>query len=505
MKFERPTDEELARIAADAGFDLSAEERETYGTLLQGLLGAYAVLDAEPEPLPAPVGGERRSWRPSAEENPHNAWYVRTEISLETIGPLSGCGVAVKDNVMVAGVPMMNGSAVLEGFVPEVDATIVTRLLEAGAVIRGKAHCEDLCLSAGSHTNATGPVHNPHRRGHSAGGSSSGSAVLVACGEVEMAIGGDQGGSIRIPSALCGAVGMKPTWGLVPYTGIGPIEMTLDHAGPITADVRDNARMLEVLAGPDGIDPRQTAQAQPAPYADALEAGVEGLRIGVLSEGFGHPNAMPAVESAVRAAAERLAGCGARLSQQSVPMHRRAGALTLPLLVEGMYRTVLQGDGQGVGRPDLYVPGYGAKMRRWREHASELSPIVVSLGLAGAYLNRHFGSRYYGKAVNLARRVRAAYDAAFRDVDCLLMPTSPLTAPLLPGPDAGIAERVARAAEVVTNTQPFDVSHHPAISLPCARIDGLPVGVMLVGRHFEEATLYRLARALEASADWRSC
>ena len=181
MNFEGPTDAELAGLAHAAGFDLSDEERQIYGALLRGVLGAYAVLDAEPDALPAPVGGERRWWVPDAADNPHNAWYVRSEISLDRPGPLVGCGVALKDNVMVAGLPMMNGSAALEGFVPELDATVVTRLLEAGAVIQGKAHCEDLCLSGGSHTNATGLVHNPYRFGYSAGGSSSGSAVLVAC------------------------------------------------------------------------------------------------------------------------------------------------------------------------------------------------------------------------------------------------------------------------------------------------------------------------------------
>lgn len=505
MNFEGPGDEELARIAREAGFDLPPADRPVYGALLRGVLRAYAELDAEPDELPAAVGGDRRWWRPEGTDNPHNAWYVRSEISLERPGPLAGCGVAIKDNVMVAGLPMMNGSRALEGFVPEVDATIVTRLLEAGAVIRGKAHCEDLCLSGGSHTNATGPVHNPHRHGHSAGGSSSGSAVLVACGAVEMAIGGDQGGSIRIPAALCGAVGMKPSWGLVPYTGIGPIEVTIDHTGPMTADVRANARMLAVLAGPDGLDPRQTAGAPAGAYLEALETGVRGLRVGVLAEGFGHPNAQPAVEDSVRAAAERLARAGAKVGPCSVPLHRRAGLLGLPLLVEGVYRTVLQGDGQGVGRPDLYVPGYSEKMRRWREHANALSPMIVSLGLAGAYIDREAGTRYYGKAVNLARRVRAAYDAVFADLDGLLLPTVPITAPPLPGPDADVAVRVARAGDVVANTQPFDVSHHPAISVPCGMVDGLPVGAMLVGRHHQEATLYRLALALEQSADWRRC
>src|SRR5690606_34435932 len=138
-------------------------------------------------------------------------------------GKLAGKTVALKDNILLAGVPMMNGSSTLEGYIPEFDATIVTRMLDAGATIKGKAHCESFCISGGSHTNSTGLVHNPHKMGYSAGGSSSGSGVVVSLGEVDMAIGGDQGGSIRMPASFCGVYGMKPTWGLVPYTGIMPI------------------------------------------------------------------------------------------------------------------------------------------------------------------------------------------------------------------------------------------------------------------------------------------
>ena len=152
-------------------------------------------------------------------------------------GKLTGKKIALKDNVMLAGVPMMNGAATLEGFIPEFDAPIVTRMLDEGAEIIGKTHCEAFCLSGGSHTNATGPVHNPHKMGFSAGGSSSGSAVVVALGEADMAIGCDQGGSIRMPASFSGVYGMKPTWGLVPYTGIMPIEIFVDHTGPMTASV----------------------------------------------------------------------------------------------------------------------------------------------------------------------------------------------------------------------------------------------------------------------------
>ena len=161
----------------------------------------------------------------------------------------------MKDNICLAGVPMMNGASTLEGYVPDVDATVVQRILDAGGTIVGKSVCEYFCFSGGSHTSSSGPVHNPHRQGYSAGGSSSGSAALVAAGEVPMALGGDQGGSIRMPASFCGIYGMKPTHGLVPYTGIMPIELTIDHTGPMTATVEDNALLLEVLAGPDGLDP----------------------------------------------------------------------------------------------------------------------------------------------------------------------------------------------------------------------------------------------------------
>src|ERR1043166_9399496 len=176
----------------------------------------------------------------------------------------------------------------------------------------------------------TGPVHNPHKRGYSAGGSSSGSAVLVATGEVDMAIGGDQGGSIRIPSSFCGVYGMKPTHGLVPYTGIMPIEIYVDHTGPITANVRDNALLLEVIAGADGYNPRQYAP-KVHRYTEALKADASGLRIGLLKEGFGHPTSEKDVDAKVQTAARLMGKFGARVEEVSIPMHLMGGALWLPI------------------------------------------------------------------------------------------------------------------------------------------------------------------------------
>ena len=248
--------------------------------------------------------------------------------------------MAIKDNVCVAGVPMTNGASTLEGYVPDIDATIVTRILDAGGTIVGKTVCEYFCFSGGSHTSSTGPVHNPRKMGYSAGGSSSGSGAVVAAGEVPMAIGGDQGGSIRMPAAYCGIYGMKPTHGLVPYTGIMPIELTIDHTGPMTATVEDNALLLEVLAGPDGLDPRQYGPAQTEHYTAALGKGASGLRIAVVPEGFGHPQSLPAVDRLVRNAADELQAPGGR-GRRGLDPDAQAG---LPDLAAG--------GGRGCHHPD---------------------------------------------------------------------------------------------------------------------------------------------------------
>ncbi|HYH48006.1 MAG TPA: amidase family protein, partial [Acidimicrobiia bacterium] len=234
MPVSPPTIGQLQEIAESFGLVFSEDDLASFRELIVPLLATVAAVDQMVEPAPlAPKYPRTSGYRPDPSENPWNAWYWRCEIRGAADGPLAGKRVAIKDNVCVAGVPMMNGSATLEGYVPEFDASIVARTLDAGATIVGKAVCEDLCFSGGSHTAATGAVLNPNAPGRSAGGSSSGSAVLVATGEVDLAIGGDQGGSIRMPAGWTGIVGHKPTYGLVPYTGVFPIELTLDHTGPM--------------------------------------------------------------------------------------------------------------------------------------------------------------------------------------------------------------------------------------------------------------------------------
>ena len=237
MAVQYPTPEQIWDAADEVGLSLTEDDVKSYLGLIKPNIDAYNMVDAMPDYLPPVKYPRTPGYFPDPSENTRNAWYVRTSIKGAPSGPLKGKKIAIKDNVMVAGVPMMNGNSILEGYVPEIDATVVARLLDAGAEIVGKTHCESYCISGGSHTGAKGPVHNPYKMGYSAGGSSSGSGVIVALGEADMAIGGDQGGSIRMPSSWCGIYGMKPTHGLVPYTGIMPIEIYVDHTGPMTATV----------------------------------------------------------------------------------------------------------------------------------------------------------------------------------------------------------------------------------------------------------------------------
>ena len=502
MKVSMPTIQELRAVAKQCGLTLDDPALASFRGLLVSYIDSYNEVAAMPEEVPVVKYPRSAGARPAPEENTFNAWYVKVSVKGALEGKLKGRRVVLKDNVMLAGVSMMNGAATLEGYVPDFDATVATRILDAGGEIVGKSHCECLCLSGGSHTNATGPVHNPHRMGYSAGGSSSGSAVLVALGEVDMAIGGDQGGSIRMPASFCGVCGMKPTWGLVPYTGIMPIEIFVDHAGPITANVADNALLLETIAGDDGYDPRIKAPKVHS-YSQMLADGISSLKIAIVKEGFGHHNSEPAVDKCVLAAADVLASLGAQIKEVSIPMHHQAGAIWTPIGVEGLVETMMFGDGYGLSRNDLYATSLMDFHRGWRKRADELAETAKLFLLLGTYIHNNYGPRFYGKAVNIVRRLRAAYDEILKWYDLLLMPTTPMRATKLPEPDASREEYITKALEMVTNTMPFDITHHPAMSLPCGLVDGLPVGLMLIGRHFDESTVYRAAYAFEQAGDWR--
>ncbi|RFU21356.1 amidase [Geodermatophilus marinus] len=496
----RPPDEnEVAALAAGYGIELPPGEVATWTTLVAGALSSYDAVEELHATLERQAPVDRPSNRPGDADNPLGAWYVTTDIPGAGSGPLAGRTVAVKDNVAVAGVPMMNGSHTVEGFVPSEDATVVTRLLEAGARITGKAVCEDLCFSGGSHTSVTGPVRNPWDPTRTTGGSSSGSAALVASGAVDLAIGGDQGGSIRMPAAFCGIVGHKPTHGLVPYTGAFPIELTLDHLGPMTRTVADAATMLDVLAGRDGHDPRQPADLQAGGYAAALDGDVRGLRVGVLTDGFGWAElSEPGVDDTVRAAARRLGELGVDVVELELPWHRHALHVWNVIATDGATVQMIEGNGYGQNWEGRYDPELIAHYgRRRREVTDRWSPTVTLVALAGRWSAEREHTRHYAMAQNLGAEVRRQYDRALADVDLLVLPTVPMVAPEIPAPDDPLEIRIARGLEMIVNCAPFDVSGHPATSVPAGLSDGLPVGMMLVGRRFEDATCLRVAHAFE--------
>ena len=498
-----PTPQALRDVASSLGMTLTDEDLAAHLAAFGPSVEAYNVIDKMTDELPAVKYGRTPGYRPSGDENKYGAWYIKTTVEGAARGKLKGKKVVLKDNVMLAGVPMMNGASTLDGYVPDVDATVVTRLLDAGATIVGKSVCEYFCFSGGSHTSASGPVHNPHRMGYSAGGSSSGSAALLAAGEVPMAIGGDQGGSIRMPASYCGVYGMKPTHGLVPYSGIMPIELTIDHTGPMTATVEDNALMLEVLAGPDGLDPRQYGSTRIPRYTEALGKDIKGLKIAVVSEGFGHPQSQVESDQVVREAMARLKDLGAEVEEVSIPLHLHGHSIWLPIAAEGATVQMMHGNGFGFNWQGLYVNSLIDFHSGWRQRADELPDTLKNTMMLGEYMVTKHRGHYYAKAQNLVRRLRAAYDSVLGDFDLIAMPTLPLTATPLPDANAPIPEILQRAFEMLPNTSPFDCTHHPAMSIPCGTVDGLPVGLMLVGKFYDESTIYTAAHAFEQNIDWK--
>ncbi len=504
MSVRAPNSDDIQGIAIDFGMTLSDADAESFVGLFKGLLPGYEAIDRMAEPKPRVKYPRTSGYRPPPSENPYNAWYWRAEVKGAGEGKLTGRTIALKDTTCLAGVPMMNGTAVLEGFVPDIDATIAERILDAGGTIIGKAACENLCFSGGSHTNQIAAVHNPHREGYSAGGSSSGSAALVASDNVDMALGGDQGGSIRIPASWCGAYGLKPTYGLVPCTGVFPIEMTLDHSGPICASTADVALLLSVIAGRDPLDPRQF-ECETNDYLAQLREGVKGMKIGIVREGFGRPESEAAVDEKVRAAAGRFKKLGATVEDVSIPMHLDGVAIWTAIAAEGATDLMIKGNGAGSNWQGFYPTAMmEAYARGWRSRPDDLPDTVKLVLFVGEYMQRFYHGRYYAKAQNLRRLLRKAYDDALVQYDILVMPTTPMKSQPLPKDGCSREEYLARALEMINNTCPLDASGHPAMSVPCGMIDGLPVGMMLIGRKFDEATVLCASQTFEEAGDWKS-
>jgi len=409
--------------------------------------------------------------------------------------PLAGVPIAVKDNICTRGLRTTASSRMLEAFVPPFDATVVSRLDAAGAVVVGKTNCDEFAMGSSNETSAFGPVRNPWALDRSPGGTSGGSAAAVAAGLAPVALGSDTGGSVRQPSSLCGVVGLKPTYGRVSRYGLIAHGSSLDQIGPIARGAHDAAIVLGVIAGIDAAD--STSAPEPIPdYAAALTGDVRGTRIGVPRALLEH-GVDPEVAQASAAALDVLQARGATLVDVDLPHARYATPVYYLVSTAEASSNLARYDGVRygfrAGGPDLRAMygqtrgrGFGAEVKR----RIMLGTYVLSAGYYDAY---------YLKAQQVRTLILRDYDRAFERVDVVAMPTSPV-------PAFKLGERIADPLQmylVDVFTVSANLSGLPAINVPCGFTVGrLPIGLQLTGRRFDEATLLRMADAYERDTEW---
>jgi aspartyl-tRNA(Asn)/glutamyl-tRNA(Gln) amidotransferase subunit A len=397
------------------------------------------------------------------------------------VGPLHGIPVAVKDLFFTAGRPTTGGSRVFADFVPREDATVIHRLKEAGAILVGKLNLDELAYGVTNDNPHFGPVRNPWNLTRISGGSSGGAAAAVAASLCLGSLGTDTGGSIRIPAACCGVVGLKPTYGRVSRDGVLPLAWSLDHVGPITTTVEDAALMLQVVAGDDARD--LTTSALPVPeYSRMLGGDLKGVRIGLVSPFFTDPAEVDSsVMAAVQRAIEAMERGGARVGEVSIPLLRHVAAiqyLTLATEASANHARLLRTRGRELG----------GDIRRRLE------------------LGEFITATQYVRAQQARRLLMQEFAVVFRQMDLLVTPTLPIVAPPLGEPMVTVRGVQKRVQPTLTRfTSPFNVTGLPAISVPCASDrEGHPIGLQMVGRPFEEAMLLRAAFAYQQLSAWQS-
>jgi len=407
-------------------------------------------------------------------------------------GPLAGVPVALKDNLCTRGVPTTCSSRILEGWRPPYDATVVTRLERAGAVVVGKTNMDEFAMGSSTETSATGPTRNPHDTTRVPGGSSGGSAAAVAAGFVPLALGSDTGGSIRQPAALCGVVGMKPTYGTVSRYGLVAFASSLDQIGPFATTVADAALLFDVIGGHDPAD--STSLNRPTPrVVSVLDDGVAGLTVGLLAELL--EGADPDVVARVHEAADALAAAGARVEELSVP-EVRLGLSAYYLIAPGEASSNLaRYDGVRYG---LRVDAEDTVAMNTASRSAGFGPEVKRRIMLGTYvLSAGYMDAYYNQALRVRTRIIEGFDAAYRRCDVLLGPTTPTTAFAL---GAKTGDPLTMYLSDVC-TIPSNLAGHPAVSVPFGPgEDGLPVGVQLLGPALSEGTLFKVAAVVEAAA-----
>lgn len=493
-------------LALARAWRMNIDGEAEYVALCNEILSGLAPLADVLAPAQAP---QNRTFtgRLSRDEDPYNALVRRCDVPGVGAGILSGKSVALKDSISIAGIPLSCGSGILQDFVPSRDAVVTERILAAGGRIAAVTNMDDLAFSGGGETSFYGPVRNPRDPARAAGGSSGGSAASLYYREIDVALGTDQGGSIRLPASWCGVIGLKPTHGLVPYSGIVAIDQTIDHVGPLGRTVTDVAALLTAIAGYHPSDARQTNDVRGddyLSYVNQLPPDLGGIRIALVTEAFADEVGVePATAAAVRTAAGQLERLGADLVERSVPEHLEAGAISYGIAFEGL-SALLRSGGNGYQWAGEYWPELSEAIRTGlQQRASDLSAPVKLALLVGSYLQGEYYGAVYARAQAARTAVTAAYGSALESVDCLLMPTAPRRAQPI-DETASLREHVLRGWEVLANTTPTDITGHPAISLPVGMVDGLPVGAMMIGPKFGEARLLTIAGVYEREFGWPS-
>ncbi len=408
----------------------------------------------------------------------------------DAVTPLTGIPVALKDVLCTQGIETTAASRILQGYRPPYDATVVHRLAEAGTVTLGKTNCDEFAMGSSTENSGYKPARNPWNLSTVPGGSSGGSAAAVAAGEAIFALGTDTGGSIRQPAAMCGVVGMKPTYGRVSRYGLIAFASSLDQIGPLTRDVRDCALVLQAIAGSDPLDSTCSARGVPD-YLAGLDDGVQGMRLGVPSEYF-VAGIQPGVERAVRAAAAQLAQLGAHVEEISLPHTEYALPAYYLIAPAEASSNLARYDGTRYGfvahRGATLIEEYQATRRQGFGAEVRRRIMLGTYALSAGYYDA-----YYVKAQKVRTLIKEDFDTAFRTVDAIVAPTSPTVAFAL---GARTEDPLAMyLADLFTI--PVNLAGLPGISIPCGRVDGLPVGVQIITPAFEEARALRVACAFE--------
>ncbi|HEY9556770.1 MAG TPA: Asp-tRNA(Asn)/Glu-tRNA(Gln) amidotransferase subunit GatA [Acidimicrobiales bacterium] len=408
-------------------------------------------------------------------------------------GPLAGVPIALKDNLCTSGIPTTCSSKILEGWRPPYDATVVQRLAAAGAISVGKTNLDEFAMGSSTENSAFGPTRNPHDTSKVPGGSSGGSAVAVAAGFAPLSLGSDTGGSIRQPAALCGVVGMKPTYGRVSRYGLVAFASSLDQIGPFATTVADAAALYEVIAGHDPAD--STSIPLPLdPVGERLAEGVDGLRVGIVKELLDIEGIAPDVAARAKAAAEALEAAGAKVEEVSVPAVIYGLSAYYLIAPAEASSNLARYDGVRYGlRVDAPTTGEMMDRSRTEGFGAEVERRIM----LGTYaLSAGYYDAYYGKAQKVRTLIIRDFEAAYERCDVLLSPTSPTTAFEL----GAKADPLAMYLNDVC-TIPSNLAGHPAISVPFGSgADGLPVGVQVMANALDEVTMFRVAAALEGAA-----